>query len=69
MQNVTAPEHMDHRVDLNWESVQSWMEKVIGEGRVAEIGLTVSALTILCWMLFALHKAMQNYQILGSTLF
>jgi hypothetical protein len=60
---------MDRGVDLDWEPVQSWVLGVLGDGRVAEMVVTVSTLTILGWTLFGLHKAMQNYQILGSTLF
>jgi len=69
MQHRTAQGHMDHGIDLDWESIRSWIQRVLGGEKVAGIGVTVSTLTVLGWTLFGLHKAMQNYQILGSTLF
>ena len=65
MQHRTAPGHMDRGVDLDWESVQSWVLGVLGDGRGAEMVVTVSTLTILGWAALAFHKALLSYQIMG----
>ena len=69
MQNVTAPGHMDHGMHVDLEPIQSWGQKAVKEGWIAQIGLTAATLGLFGWTVFALHEAVLNYQIVGSTLF
>ena len=68
MQHGTAPEHMDNGMSVDWESTRAWVHKATKEGLLAEIGVTAATLTILGWSVFALCKALENYQIVGLNL-
>jgi len=54
------------QVDL--EPIQSWGQKAVKEGWIEEIGMTGATLGLFGWAVFALHEALLNYQIVGSTL-
>ena len=69
MQHGTAPGHMDQGIHVDWESVRTWAEKILRERKLAEIGLTAATLSILGWAVLAFHKALQNYQVVGTTFF
>ncbi len=69
MQHRTVPGHMDHGIYIDLEPVRSWVEKVVESGRLTEICLTAATLTILGWSVFAFHKALQNYQVVGPSFF
>ena len=69
MQHGTAQGHMDHGMHVDLESIQSWVEKVVENGRVAEVCLTAATLTILGWGTVAFHKALLSYQIMGFSPF
>ncbi len=69
MQHVTAQGHMDHGMHVDLEPIQSWVEKVVENGRVAEVCLTVATLTILGWVAVAFYKALLSYQIIGFSSF
>ena len=68
MQHGTAQGNMDHRVHIDWEPVESIAQKAVKEGWIAEIGVMAVTLAILGWSVFAIHKAMQGYELVGSVL-
>ena len=69
MQQNTAQGHVDHGVHIDWEPVDSLVEKAEKEGWIAEIGVTAATLAVFGWIVFAIHKAMQNYEMVGPTFF
>jgi len=50
---------------VNLESVKSWAKATFTKERMAEVALCASTVTVLGVVLFSLHKAMENYTILG----
>ncbi len=69
MQQRTAQGHMDQGVQIEWEAVQSWLEKATVRETLAEVGLAAATLTVLGWTVFAFYKALQSYQMVGTGLF
>jgi hypothetical protein len=59
---------MDHGVHIDWEPVESMAEKAVKEGWIAEIGVSAATIAVFGWIVYAIHKAMQSYQAVGSTL-
>jgi hypothetical protein len=60
---------MDHGMDVDLEPVRSWAKKAVKEGWFAEVCLTAVTLGMFGWTVYALHKALLNAQVMGSTLF
>ena len=69
MKQSTAQGHMDHGVQIDWEPVDSFVEKAEKEGWIAEIGVTAVTLAVFGWIVYAIHKAMQGYEMVGHTCF
>jgi hypothetical protein len=59
---------MDQGVHIDWEPVESLAQKAVKEGWIAEIALTAATVAMLGWMVFSLHKAVLNAQVMGSAL-
>ena len=51
------------RMDL--ESVKEWMKKTLTKERIADVVVTVSTVAVLGAVLSFLHRAMENYTIVG----
>ncbi len=68
MQQRTAHEHMNHGMEIEWEAIRSRLGKALSRQRLVEIGLVAATVTSLGWVSFALHKALENYQILGPAI-
>jgi|GEM_PF-4015590 len=69
MQHGTAQEHVDNGIGVDLESARAWAQKAAKEGWFAEIGVTAATLAVFGWIIFAIHKAMQGYEMGGQTFF
>ena len=69
MQHRTAPSPMEHGIHIGSEQLQLWVEEVSTRVSLAEIAVAAAFLTILGWSTFAFQKALQNYQVVGSSFF
>lgn len=49
----------------DWKTVKAWAKATFAKQRIAELALCVSTVTVLGVVLFSLHRAMENYIILG----
>lgn len=49
----------------DWGTVKEWVKTKLTKERVAEVALCASTVTVIGVVLFSLHRAMENYIILG----
>jgi hypothetical protein len=62
-QTLRGNEMVIPHVDL--ESVKEWAKATFTRERMAEVALCAATVTVIGVVLFSLHRAMENYIILG----
>jgi hypothetical protein len=54
---------VDQEIQLGWQHIRDWAERVFTRERNAEIALLASTLALWAVLLFYLYSALQNYTI------
>lgn len=51
---------VDHEIHLRWQHIRSWVESVFTRERITELVFFSFTLTLYAFLLFCLHRAVQN---------
>jgi hypothetical protein len=63
--NTGAPRHAVDGLNLDWNQLRTWGEKILTKERLAEIGLIAATGTVLGYVIWWAAKAAESYTILG----